>query len=164
MAFDINGLNVNGDDFSWGSIVIKLGNEVFDAFTKVSYSDKRTRSKGYGGGKHHAPTKRSKGKYEVEPAKITGYKKEFARMRNVLAALSPDGTSYGDVEFPIIIQFEEDDGTVHQVQLRRAVWFEDGSSHDEGPDLLLEEVSFDIMGIIRDGKTLYSSDGGVTPQ
>lgn len=153
-------IGVNGNDYDWGSITFKTGNQIFDAFTKISYGDKRTRTKGYGAGKHRAPTHRGRGKYEIDPVKVTGYTYELQAFRAALAAEASDGVSYGNVEFEIIVQYEEN-GVLHQVEIERCVWFEDAAAHDESStDPLTEEVSFDPMRLSRDGLTLFDSSEG----
>lgn len=154
-----DGITVNGVDYSWGSITFKCNGAVFTGFTKISYGDKRTRSVGYGAGKHHAPTRRSSGKYEVDPSKVTGYKDDTQCLREWLAQQSADGVSYGNVEFQGVIQFE-DGPKLRQVDLVDLVWFEDSSSHDEGPDLLMEEFSLSPMRILRDGVCLFDATEG----
>lgn len=158
MAQD-DGISVNGVDYSWGSITFKCNGAIFSGFTKISYGDKRTRTKGYSAGRHHAPTHRSNGKYEVDPSKVTGYKDELQALRAWLALQSPDGVSYGNVEFQGVIQFEERD-KLHQIDLVDLVWFEDSAAHEESPDLLMEEVSFDPMRILRDGLCLFDASEG----
>jgi len=152
-------IGVNGNDFSWGSIVFKVDGELFDGFTKISYSHKRTRTKGYSAGRHHAPTHRSSGKYEPDQVKVTGYKSEIATLRAALARRSASGTSYGNVEFEGVVQFEESN-EFHQDDLSRLTWSEEGVDHEENTDLLTEEITFDTMGIKRDGLTLYDDTDG----
>lgn len=152
-------IGVNGNDYDWGSITLKTDGQLFDAFTKVAYGDKRTRTKGYSAGRHHAPTHRGNGKYEIDPVKVTGYKYELQNFRAALAAQTPDGVSYGNVEFEMIIQFEES-GVLQQVEIERCVWFEDAAAHEENADPLQEEVSFDPMLIRRNGLTLFDSSDG----
>lgn len=159
MAQD-DGISVNGVDYSWGSIVFKCNGAVFSGFTKIAYSDKRTRTKGYSAGKHQAPTHRSRGKYEADPVKVTGYLDELQAFRAWLAQQSADGISYGNVEFQGCIQYEERD-VLHQVDLVDLVWFEESAAHEENADLLMQEVSFDPMRILRDGLTLFDATNGI---
>ena len=100
-------IRVNGNQLSWGSIILKLDQDVFTGFTSISFADKRERVKAYGQGRHHAPRGRSRGKYTIEPVKLTGWKDSVQIFRTQLAARSPDGKSYGDVEFQIIVQYVE---------------------------------------------------------
>jgi len=152
-------INVNGNDVSWGSITVKTGGEIFDGFSKIAYGDKRTRGKGYSAGRHHAPTHRSSGKYEIDPVKVTGYKEELQRLRAKLAAQANDERSYGNVEFEVQVQFEEA-GILHQIDIHRCVWFEDAAAHEDSEDPLQEEVSWDPMRLERDGLCLYDATEG----
>ena len=92
-------IRVNENQHSWGSIILKLDYEPFTGFTAIAFADKRERVKAYGMGRHHAPRGRSRGKYTIEPVKLTGWKGSVAIFREQLAARSVDGSSYGDVEF-----------------------------------------------------------------
>ena len=154
-------LRVNGNIVSWGSVVCKIDGERFSGFTAVSYADKRERVKAYGMGKHHAPRGRSRGKYSTDPVKLKGPKSTFQAMRDKLAALSADGVSYGDVEFPITLQYvETDDGESMIVELEQAVWMSNNSGEEESPDPLQEECEFDIMRIRRNDKVLFDASEG----
>jgi hypothetical protein len=153
-------LRVNGVQLSWGSIVLKLDGEPFTGFTAVSFADKRERVKAYGMARHQAPRGRSRGKYTVEPVKLTGWKDSIKIFRERLAALSVDGISYGDVEFEIVVTYSELDEPPCLVQLERCVWAGNSSSDEEGPDPLKEEIEIDCMLIRRDGLTLFDSSAG----
>ena len=52
-------IRVNGNQVSWGSIVLKFNGQRFYGFTSISFSDKRERVHAYGMGRHHAPRGRS---------------------------------------------------------------------------------------------------------
>ncbi len=154
-------LRVNGNIVSWGSITLKIDGERFTGFTSISFSDKRTRVKAYGMGVGQAPRGRSRGKYEVDPVKIGGPKSSFQAARAKLAALADDGTSYGDVEFQILLQYtERDESESMTVELEDAVWMSNSSSEEEGGDPMKEECEFDIMRIRRNGLTLFDASQG----
>lgn len=87
-------IRVNGNVHSWGSIILK-------------YGDARERAKVYGMGRHHAPRGRTRGKYTVEPVTLRGPKGTVQQLRALLAQQAPDGVSYGDVEFQIVVQYTE---------------------------------------------------------
>jgi hypothetical protein len=151
-------IRVNGNQLSWGSIVLKLDQDVFTGFTGISFADKRERVKAYGMGRHHAPRGRSRGKYTVEAVKLTGWKKSIALFRKQLAARSPDSKSYGDVEFQIVVQYTEPgDDTELTVSIERCVWTGNSSSDEESPDPLKEEIEIDAMLIRRDGLVLFDA-------
>jgi hypothetical protein len=153
-------IRVNGNQLSWGSIKLKLNGEDFSGFTAISYADKRERVKAYGMGRHHAPRGRSRGKYTIDPVKLTGWKSSVATFREELARISPTGLTYGDVEFQIVVMYSEaNDGPI-VVEINGCVWVGNTSSEEENPDPLKEEIEVDAMGIKRNGLVLYDSSEG----
>jgi hypothetical protein len=153
-------IRVNGNQFSWGSIILKVDQEPFYGFTGITYADKRERVKAYGMGRHHAPRGRSRGKYTIEPVKLTGWKSSVQAVRLQLAARSANQLSYGDVEFQIIVQYVESDETPMTVAIERCVWAGNSSSDEENPDPLKEEVEIDAMLIRRNNLVLFDSSQG----
>lgn len=153
-------IRVNGNQFSWGSIVLRAGGDRFYGFTAITYADKRERVKAYGLGRHHAPRGRSRGKYTTEPVKLTGWKASIQELRKSLAARSPDGASYGDVEFEIVVQYVDSGEEPMTVVLERCVFTGNSSSDEEGPDPLKEEIEIDCMLIRRNGLVLFDAAQG----
>jgi hypothetical protein len=153
-------LRVNNNQHSWGSIILKVDSDRFTGFTGISFSDKRERVKAYGMGKHHAPRGRSRGKYTIEPVKLTGWKGSIALLRAGLAQRSSDGISYGDVEFQIVVQYVESDDVPLTVEIDRCVWASNSSSDEESPDPLKEEIEIDAMLIRRNGLVLFDASEG----
>lgn len=147
-------VRVNGNEYSWGSIIVKIDGEVFYGFTEISFGHKRTRSKVYGMGRHHAPRGRTRGKYEVDPVKLKGPLRTWKALREKLASMSESGTSYGDVPFQIVVQYLEGDEEV-TYEFEDNVIAGETNSHSEGPDALEEEVELDTMGIRKNGLTLW---------
>lgn len=153
-------IRVNGNVHSWGSIVLKIDGERYYGFTSVSYADKRERVKQYGMGKHQAPRGRSRGKYTTDPVKLAGPKSSIQAARAALAARSSNGTSYGDVQFDIAVQYIETDETPINVSIEGCVWVSNSSSEEESADPLKEEVELDCMKILRNGLSLFDSSEG----
>jgi hypothetical protein len=153
-------LRVNGNAVSWGSITLRIDDEIFTGFTSISFSDKRERVKGYGMGKHHAPGRRSRGKYTIEPVKLKGFKATMQALRDKLSSLSPDGNSYGDYEFHINTQYLESGEPAKYVDIERCVYVGTSSTEEENPDPLQEEIEIDAMAIRRNGQTLFDGSGG----
>jgi|SoiMethySBSTD1v2_1073268.scaffolds.fasta_scaffold00774_47 hypothetical protein len=153
-------IRVNGNQYGWGSIILKIEGEAFYGFTAVSHSQKRERTKAYGMGKHHAPRGRPRGKYTVENAKLTGWKSSVQAARDALAAKSATGKNYGDVVFQIVIQYVEDDESPITEELVDCVWAADSTSHDESPDPLKEDFEVDYMYAKRNGATLFDNSDG----
>lgn len=147
---------INGNVYSWGSIVAKCNGEEFSGLIGVTYSQKRERSKQYGTGRHQAPRGRTRGKYSAE-AKITVVRGTMSDFINFLASQASDGISYGDVSFQLTIQFVEDDETPMLVECLDCVIASEDSTDDEGNESLKDEVGIDVMRIRKNGKTLYDS-------
>ncbi len=157
MADDIR---VNGNQHSWGSIIVKIDGDRYYGFTSIGYSDSRERVKAYGMGRHQAPRGRSRGKYSVDPVTLKGWKGSVQALRDALAARSSDGRSYGDVEFEIVVQYIEADDTPITVELERCVWTKNTTSEEEGPDPLSDEIEIDCMLIRRNGLVLFDESQG----
>lgn len=151
---------VNGNQHSWASIITKAYDEVWTGFTDVNYGDKRERVLAYGQGRHHAPRGRSHGKYAPEPVKLGGWKSSVQQFIAGLAAKAPDGISFGDVEFQIVVQFvEADEGSITTV-IERCVVTSLTSSHSESPDPLKDEIEIQPMWIRRNGLVLFDARQG----
>lgn len=151
---------INGNQYSWGSIIFKLDGERFTGFTAIAYSDKRERVKAYGMGRHHAPRGRSSGKYIPDNVKVTGWKSSVQALREGLAARSSDGISYGNVEFQGLVQYIESDEGEMSVELDRLVWAANNAADDEQPDPLKEDFELDCMLIRRNGLVLFDASEG----
>ena len=159
MAIDT--IRVNGNQYSWGSIVLKVDDETLYGFTGLSYNQKRERTKAYGAGAHHAPRGRSAGKYSAE-AKLTGWRGSMQALRAKLAAKASDGASYGNVEFQIVAEYVSNDGSEEPitVEVVDCVIASEDISDEEGPDPLKEEIGIDCMYIKKNGLTLFDNSDG----
>jgi hypothetical protein len=153
-------IRVNGNQYSWGSIRLKIAGEPFTGFTGISYADKRERVKAYGMGRHHAPRGRSRGKYTTDPVKLTGWKSSVQALRAALAAQAPDGKSYGDIEFEIAVQYIESDESPMSVSIERCVLVGNSASDEESADPLKEELEIDCFLIRRNGLVLFDASQG----
>lgn len=153
-------IRVNNNQFSWGSIILKVDSDRYFGFTGITYSDKRERVKAYGMTKHHAPRGRSRGKYTIEPVKLTGWKGSVAALRAGLAARAPDGISYGDVEVQIVVQYVDTGEIPLTVEIDRCVWTTNSAGDEESADPLKEEIEFDAMLIRRNGLVLFDASEG----
>ena len=153
-------IHVNGNQHSWGSINVKAYGEVFTGFNKISYADKRERTKAYGMGRHHAPRGRSAGKYSTENVKIGGPIASMQALREGLARLAPDKVSYGNVVFEVVVQYVEADEIPIHVVIERCVYVGTSTSNEENADTLSEDAELDCMLIRRNGLTLFDSTKG----
>jgi hypothetical protein len=151
---------INNNIYSWASIICKIDDERYYGFTKLSYGDKRERTKVYGMARHYAPRARTHGKYTIEPVKLGGPKSSCQALRAGLAARAPDQISYGDVEFQIVTQYVEADEQSLTVVIERCVIIGNASDESEDPKHLEEDIEIDAMLIRRNGLTLFDSQEG----
>jgi hypothetical protein len=156
-------VRVNGEQVSWGSIKVKINGDPYYGFDSIAYGDKRERAKSYGMGKHHAPRGRSRGKYTTEPVKLRGPKSSVEALRAALASAATDGLSYGNTLCEIVVQFVEANETPMNVVISECLWVSDQAAHEEGVEILKEEIELDCMAIRRNGKTLFDATSGQVP-
>jgi hypothetical protein len=147
---------INGNVYSWGSIVVKCNGEEFNGIVGLKYSAKRTRVKQYGTGRHQKPRGRTRGKYEPN-ASMTLVRGTSADFVNFLRDQASDGQSYGDVVFHLTCQYVEDDETPMLVEIFDCVVAGEDSTDDEGNESLKDEVELDVMEIRKNGATLYDA-------
>lgn len=153
-------VRINGVQHGWASVVLKINGKPWYGIKSIKYGDKRTRGKSYGMGRAHAPRGRTSGKYEVDPVTVSMEKASTKLLRDELAAKSTTGgSSYGDTVFQIVIQYSEGSSTITD-ELVDCTWQGDSASSEEGPDALYDEIEFDCMRILRNGKTLYAAAPG----
>lgn len=149
---------INGNVFGWASITLKIGGVPYSGFTLINYSDKLTRAYQYGMNRAYAPRGRTQGKYEIDECKIGGSKSSCKIVRGALAALAPDGRSYGNVEFQADVLYVEpgEGDPIHDV-LEGCKLSTTSAQHSESPDPLSEEMAFSPMRIYWNGLTLFDS-------
>jgi hypothetical protein len=155
-----DGIRVNGNAYSWGSVRFKLGGERYFQISEVTFADKRERALFWGMGTHQAPTARSRGKYTPEPVKLKCLKETGANIRAAISALNDvGGKSYGNNVFGVILQYGETQiGGIMKhtdVEFLECVYVGTSSTESEGPDPLQEEIELQPMRILRDGLPLY---------
>jgi hypothetical protein len=151
---------VNGNLLSWGSLRCKVGGVPLNGFDSISYGDALEIALGWGMGKSHAPRGRSRGKYVPEPAKLRGFKAAVQALRARLAAESPDGKTYGQTEFEVVLQANEPGEEPLTVQLEKCRLVKDNSSHEENADPLKDEVELSVMRVRRNGLVLFDESEG----
>lgn len=151
-----NEVRINGNTLSWGSTICRINGISQNWLTSISYSDKRERAVVYGMGRHHAPRGRTLGKYSVENGKLKGPKGDVQGFLDYLATLSPNGQSFGDSRFDVVLQFIEAEQAV-TVELEDCRVVGVSASDEESAEALQDEVEISIMRVRRNGKTLFDS-------
>lgn len=150
---------INGNVYGHSSIILKLDNERFYGFKSISYGDSRERGKIYGAARHAGPRGRTAGKYTTEPVAVSMEKESAKTLRDALAARSTSGTSFGNVEFQIVVQYEEGAKVVTDT-IERCTWTKVAAKSEEGADGVYEEIEFDCMFILWNGKALFDDSQG----
>jgi hypothetical protein len=150
----VDEIRINGIAHSWGSVKLKIAGERYSGISSISYSDKLETAFGYGMGKAHKPRAQSRGKYSAEQVVMKVQTSTAQSIRDMLAQRG-DGTSYGVVSVPIVLQYLEPDDTAITVEFEDCRLVEDGSSDEEGADVLSVELKWSTFGIKRNDKTLY---------
>jgi len=150
---------INGNMYQHSSIVLKLDNERFFGFKSISYGDAREYGKAYGAARHAGPRGRTSGKYSTEPVAVSMEKKSAKALRDALAARSSSGTSFGNVEFQIVVQYEEGTDVITDT-IDRCRWTKTAGKSEEGPEPIYEDIEFDCMFILWNGKALYDDGAG----
>ena len=151
-------VRINGVQHSWASTILKIDGKPWHGIKAIGYSHKRTRTKSYGMGRAHAPRGRTSGKYEVEPLTIT-METATARLLRDEMAQKAGTSSYGDAVFQVVLQYTEGNSTITD-ELVDCAFESEGAKPEESPDPLYEEVTFDFMRLIRNGKTLHAPPTG----
>ena len=150
-------IRVNGQVFSFTSLVLKINSVKWHGFTAINYAQKRTRVKLYGMGRHGAPRGRTGGKYEIDPVTVKLAKSSGQQLRRELAQQAPDQKSYGNVEFEMVLQYIDAGEQSVTVEFQGCVIVGESSTNEEGGDPSIEELTLGVMRIVTNGLTLFDS-------
>jgi hypothetical protein len=155
-------VRVNDRAYSWSSVLWKAFGSPWTGLLSIEFDDSLEVTKGYGLGRHHAPTRRSAGKYVPGMVKIKVFASTAQAMIDQAAMMSPSQRAYGQASFPMLLQLIEP-GEIMPIttSFKGARIVKAGSSYQEGPDLLVQDMELDVMAILRNGKTLYEPARGV---
>jgi hypothetical protein len=151
---------INGNAYSFASLVIKLADERFTGIKSISYGDKLETEMVHGATRHAAPVGQTGGKYVPGSVKITMRKDSTKVLRASLAGRSSDGKSFGGVYFEIDVQYIEPDDSPHQDLLHRCRLVGCESSREEGAAALYDDLEITTQAIEYDGLTLYDQSRG----
>ncbi len=154
----MDNVRVNGVQYDWASIEIKVRGIPYYGVAAINYSQTRERGKFFGVGKHGAPRGRGRGQYNCE-ASIEMWASSAQDLRDAL--LNPVSMSYGDTEFDVVVQYYEigSNETPVTVELFSCVFKNEDASNSQGTDGLKETIGLDPMYIKKNGATLFSNDG-----
>jgi hypothetical protein len=153
-------LRVNNTVYSWNSTQFLIAGAPYTGILSVSYGQKRERKKVWGARRDGRPLGRTAGKYDPGPVKMTMLADTFDVMTTLLTVLGLG--SYGDAEVPILIQIAEPgiplpgSPPVLTTAISFATITDVEDTKQEGTDELVKEVTWDVMQILENGKSLQS--------
>ena len=143
-----------GSAYGRGNVRMIFVDEIVEFVAEFSWSHKREKSFGYALNKAQGPVKQSFGKYVPGGVKFKGYKGGVQKMREKIAALSESGTCYGEVLFPIMLQFiNSNEAPIDQV-FNGCSWDEESSTVSDSADPLQDELAFTFWNTSINGVTL----------
>jgi hypothetical protein len=154
-------VRINGFAHSWSSIIWKAFGESWTGLLAIDWDEALEVALGYGAGRHHAPTRRSRGKYVPGTVKIKVYDLTAQQIIDRAAALSPNGLSFGVPEWPMVLQRIETNEQPLTTTFDRARIIKHSGAYAEGPELLVQDLEISVMAIYSNKKTLFDSSRGV---
>lgn len=154
---------INGNAYSWSSVVIKLDSQRFYGVTSLTFADKLEVGLGYGQGRHFAPLARTGGKYSCDDTKIVMRTSSFSDFAEYLATRAPDGISIGFAEWTVDAQWVEPAQLAlspMQAVLNRCRLIGVNQTQEQNTDETTVELTVSVMWILRNGLTLFDSSRG----
>ena len=154
MAGDV--VLVNGNAYSFSSAILKINGVRYFGWSSITYGHKLEVGKGWGNNRLNGPRSRTGGKYTPDNVKMAWEKASAAQLRKDISALALDGISYGTVVIPsMTLQLLEPGTGAHIVTfLKPRLLVETGGIDGGTVDPAKEELEFDVMGLLIDGKSL----------
>lgn len=141
-------MNINGNEYSWTSVAMRLMGVKTTGFKAIKYSDEiEGREAVY---KASPVSKaRTRGRYKVGDCSLTMHLSDFKTLINRL------GSGWGEAEGEIVVQFREG-SDYHEHVLERVRLGGADHSNEEGTDAAEVELSLSVMRIRRDGLYLMN--------
>jgi hypothetical protein len=146
-------IRINDTFHSWESVSLEIDGDPWNGFTGIDWEQARTRTLVYGARKDGKPLGRTSGKYEPKPISMTWLRSSW----NLLCEyLSIEGLgSYGDAEFDITLQYEEE-GDIQTIAFLKCTIDNEKDGNQEGTDALTTDATIGTLDITRNGLSLYS--------
>lgn len=153
----IDSVRVNDLVLTYASFSFELEGVPFTGIKSLKYSEKRERPVSYGAKRNGTPYGKGAGKYSVDSCSMVWSRDswEFATDQLTILGLG----SFGDASFSWTAQYSEPiGGLLRPVTVIGLGCTIDGveDDTDEGTDELVTNVTIGCMGIIKNGKTLWS--------
>lgn len=143
---------INGNRYEYASIIANIGGLLFSGIKSITYKQEKKRGKMYGTGVVKGG--RTRGQL-VPSASIEWYKEEYDLALAALVAQGLGLRGYMDVEFPVVVTYEEIQNgfpTLITDELVSCVIDNEEDDHSEGTDPLTVKTDLDLFWILRNGK------------
>lgn len=141
-------MNINGNEFSWSSVALRLLGVKTTGFKAIKYSDEiEGREPVYKASV--ISNGRTRGRYKVGDCSLTMHLSDFK------ALIARVGSGWGEAEGEIVVQFREG-SDYHEHVLERVRLGGADHSNEEGTDASEVEISLSVMRIRRDGLYLMT--------
>ena len=136
-------MNINGNEFSWSSVALRLLGVKTTGFKAIKYSDEiEGREPVYKASV--ISNGRTRGRYKVGDCSLTMHLSDF---KTLIARV---GSGWGEAEGEIVVQFREG-SDYHEHVLERVRLGGADHSNEEGTDASEVEISLSVTRIRRDG-------------
>lgn len=141
-------MNINGNEYSWSSVMLRLLGQKTTGFKAIKYSDEiEGREPVYKASP--IATSRTRGRYKVGDCSLTMHLSDF---KALVARL---GSGWGEIEGEIVVQFREG-SDYHEHVLERVRLGGADHSNEEGTDASEVEIPLSVIRIRRDGLYLMN--------
>lgn len=156
MTAPIELVTINGKTFEASGCRLKVAGMPIKGWKSAKYSDKRTRSKVKLMDKSLAPVDLTQGEYNADQITLEMLKQTVQALRNRIALLSTDGTSFGQVKFNGSLQYTQIGLPSQNDEWIGMMWSGNDGAVSASPDPLYESVTFDVMKLKWNGVKLYN--------
>lgn len=146
-------VRINSFAHAWASTKITIDDEQYVGISKISWD--HAVEEGLVHGQGGTPLGRTRGQYVPGTVSITMRKSSAIALKNNLAAKSSDGKTFGEVIFPIVVQYLEPDDTPITTELLQCRLLKSSTANEKGVDATAEELELSTMDIVENGKRLF---------
>jgi hypothetical protein len=147
-------IRINGFTHSWTSTKVTIDGEQYVGLSKISWE--HAIEEGLVRGQGAKPLGRTRGQYTPGTVAITMRKSSAMALKNNLAAKSSDGETFGEVVFPIVVQYLEPDDTPITVELNQCRLLKSSTANEQGTDASAEDLELSCIEIVENGKKLLA--------
>ncbi|MBN8609142.1 MAG: hypothetical protein J0L92_01055 [Deltaproteobacteria bacterium] len=147
-------IRINGFTHSWASTKTTLDGEQYVGISKISWD--HAIEEGLVRGQGGKPLGRTRGQYMPGAVTLTMRKSSAMVLKDNLAKKSSDGKTYGETEFPIVVQYLEPDDTPITVELNRCRFLKSTAANEQSADPTAEDIELSCLEVVENGKKLFS--------